>query len=1081
MSGGSSLPASSGVATASGWIALLQEEDPALRKLALEKLLECVDVLWSEVAEALPDLEAMAEEKTSEDGSASDLAPLAAAVASRVFFHLQEPTQALRLALEAGPQHFDPMDINSSAYVERLVAAALDAYVAAKNAPEAPEKVAKDDDKMAVDGEVTEQQQQLPMDQLQAMIDRLLETSCQAGNYSHALGMALEARQVEKVKQILEQSGNDLELLQHAIHLAVNVVQSKAFRNKTLLVVADSLKSVTDTSAAAPQLIRVYQLLHQPTSASSVLTALLTSPAEGEDIASPASLLGLQLCFDLMDSGDQAFVTAVAQDMPKMQEGNDAITKCLEQAQKILIGGFSAELALSFLHKQSHADRLILENLKRALEERSSGSSRNSVLHGAAVVTHAYLYAGTTNDSFLRDYLDWMKKASNWAKFSATASLGVVHAAHITEAMHLLQPYLPKTPEGADTSAVSPTGGYAEGGSLYALGLIHGSNVGSSAEKRHETTEYLRNHLRISQANEVISHGAALGVGLTAMGTADLAIVQELKQVLDTDSAVAGEAAGMAIGMVLVGTGAGNTVNSLPDSLSGVAKEELSEVVAELKNYARVTQHEKIIRGIAMGLALMNFGQEENADTIIEEMRSDRDPVMRYGAQYALALAYCGTGSNKAIRILLHTAVSDVSDDVRMAAVLGLAFVLFKTPERVPDLVKLLLESFNPNVRYASCMAVGIAMAGTGDAESIAMLEPMLEDMTDYVRQGALMGTAMIYMQQSDAGGSSDRAVSRGKLRAFREKLSNITSEKHQSMLTKMGAILSTGIIDAGGRNCTIGLNSRNGFTKMSSAVGLAMWLQHWHWYPMMHMLSLALTPTLTIGLNKDLKYPKASSGFEIVCNSKPSTFAYPKKLEEKKEEKKKRVETVTLSTTAKEKARLARKRAKEGGDVEPEKDGGDKMENSDEIKKESTDGDAMDVDKEKGGEEMEKKKKKREPEPTSFRMGNPARITKAQSDFCVFDLSQRYRPIRPNESPFGVIVLTDSTPGEEEDLGAVMAPSLEPDGELAPPEPFEWTPPPPPQPPTVVEKKEEPKPEDKEESVEKDEKVDEDVKPMEE
>jgi 26S proteasome regulatory subunit N2 len=54
-----------------------------------------------------------------------------------------------------------------------------------------------------------------------------------------------------------------------------------------------------------------------------------------------------------------------------------------------------------------------MENLKKALEERGSGG-RSSVLHNAAVITHSYLYAGTTNDSFLRDYLDWMKKASNW-------------------------------------------------------------------------------------------------------------------------------------------------------------------------------------------------------------------------------------------------------------------------------------------------------------------------------------------------------------------------------------------------------------------------------------------------------------------------------------------------------------------------------------------------------------------------------------------------------------------------------------------------------------------------------------------
>ena len=621
---------------------------------------------------------------------------------------------------------------------------------------------------------------------------------------------------------------------------------------------------------------------------------------------------------------------------------------------------------------------------------------------------------------------DSIIRASFRAKFSATASLGVIHAGHITEAMHLLEPYLPANPSGEDASAVSTTGGYAEGGSLYALGLIHGSHSGSSAEKRKETADFLRTHLRASHANEVISHGAALGVGLTSMGSADVTIVNELKEVLDTDSAVAGEAAGMAIGMVLVGTGAGSPHNSLPAQ----GKEEIMEMVLELKNYARETQHEKIIRGIAIGLALMQYQQEENADAFIEDMRTDRDPVLRYGAMYAISLAYCGTGSNKAIRILLHTAVSDVSDDVRMAAVIGLAFILYKTPERVPQLVKLLMESFNPHVRYASCMAVGIAMAGTGDAESIAMLEPMLDDMTDYVRQGALMGTAMVYMQQSDS--SNGR-----KVKTFRERLASIIGEKHQSTLTKMGAILSTGIIDAGGRNSSISLGSRNGFTQMTSAVGVVLWLQHWHWYPMMHTFSLALTPTYTIGLNKDFKFPKK---FEIVCNSKPSAFAYPKKLEEKKKEEKKRVETVTLSTTAKEKARQARKRAKEGGGDAMDVDG-EKSETKEEEKaKEGDEGEAMDVEK---SDEAEKKpKKKREPEPTTFRITNPSRITTAQSAVCEFDLEQRYRPIRTDEKPFGVIILTDSTPGEEEDLGAIKAPSLEPEGECAPPEPFEWTPP---------------------------------------
>ncbi len=58
-----------------------------------------------------------------------------------------------------------------------------------------------------------------------------------------------------------------------------------------------------------------------------------------------------------------------------------------------------------------------------------------------------------------------------------------------------------------------------------------------------------------------------------------------------------------------------------------------------------------------------------------------------------------GTANNSAVQRLLHYAVSDVSDDVRRAAVLCLGFVLMSAPEQCPRIVALLAESFNPHVR----------------------------------------------------------------------------------------------------------------------------------------------------------------------------------------------------------------------------------------------------------------------------------------------------------------------------------------------------------------------------------------------
>lgn len=46
--------------------------------------------------------------------------------------------------------------------------------------------------------------------------------------------------------------------------------------------------------------------------------------------------------------------------------------------------------------------------------------------------------ACTTNDSFLRDNLSWVALATNWNRFNATATLGMIHMGNKKEAMTIL-------------------------------------------------------------------------------------------------------------------------------------------------------------------------------------------------------------------------------------------------------------------------------------------------------------------------------------------------------------------------------------------------------------------------------------------------------------------------------------------------------------------------------------------------------------------------------------------------------------------------------------------------------------------
>lgn len=131
--------------------------------------------------------------------------------------------------------------------------------------------------------------------------------------------------------------------------------------------------------------------------------------------------------------------------------------------------------------------------------------ARSSVYHTALTLQNAYMHSGTASDLFLRENLEWLGRASNWSKFSATAALGVIHKGHFEQSMVLLGPYLP----GADASTTSSV--YSEGGSLYALGII---NAGMGSTRGVET--YLREKLKASN-NEVVQHGACLGLGVAGM------------------------------------------------------------------------------------------------------------------------------------------------------------------------------------------------------------------------------------------------------------------------------------------------------------------------------------------------------------------------------------------------------------------------------------------------------------------------------------------------------------------------------------------------------------------------------------
>ena len=131
------------------------------------------------------------------------------------------------------------------------------------------------------------------------------------------------------------------------------------------------------------------------------------------------------------------------------------------------------------------------------------------------------------------------------------------------------------------------------------------------------------------------------------------------------------------------------------------------QAIEDMVSYAQETQHEKIMRGLAVGIALTMYGRLEEADSLVDTLAKDKDPILRRAAMHTLALAYCGTNNNQAVRKLLHVAVSDVNDDVRRAAVTALGFLLFRYVRNH------LFSNFPARIRRSSNVVAAPALAGS--------------------------------------------------------------------------------------------------------------------------------------------------------------------------------------------------------------------------------------------------------------------------------------------------------------------------------------------------------------------------------
>ena len=181
------------------------------------------------------------------------------------------------------------------------------------------------------------------------------------------------------------------------------------------------------------------------------------------------------------------------------RQGDDVPKEKLEKLVKIFEGSVQRTITEQCLSYLSKYDPNVMKNIQKQIEK------GGSVPLLGAIISNSLMNSHTKNDTFLKENLEWVAKATNWARFTTTASLGVIHMGNVSQGRAIMGPYMPGN---ANFPSI-----YSQAGSYYGLGLIYaGTNDQDILNTLIEG---------LSNSRDVFQHGIFMAIGLVAMASHD--------------------------------------------------------------------------------------------------------------------------------------------------------------------------------------------------------------------------------------------------------------------------------------------------------------------------------------------------------------------------------------------------------------------------------------------------------------------------------------------------------------------------------------------------------------------------------
>lgn len=278
--------------------------------------------------------------------------------------------------------------------------------------------------------------------------------------------------------------------LRYVYEIVQDLIVNNDYKNAVLRVISNLF-----AKHARNQYIDITNCQFQLNNSEGLYSTLINILKNEED-----PLVAYQIAFDLWDNQNPTYLQNISKEIKRIGQEKEVNKANLEFLSKILEGTESRRIIEHVLSTSSKTDPNIIKNLMKSVEK--SGS----VTHLGVIISNSLMNSHTKNDSFLKDNIEWIAKASNWGRFTATSSLGVIHMGNINKGLEVMKPYMP------GSSGIASV--YAQAGSYYGLGLIYAN---TNDEK---ILNLLIEALNMpSNSREALQHGIYLAIGLVAMGT----------------------------------------------------------------------------------------------------------------------------------------------------------------------------------------------------------------------------------------------------------------------------------------------------------------------------------------------------------------------------------------------------------------------------------------------------------------------------------------------------------------------------------------------------------------------------------